>query len=144
MYFSTAVTFSNSAGLSGSQSIGPCRITDQQKKVEDGVSGRAGQIEGLLKQPGSSDSLRGTSEGELLDCHFSGGVDPRWVETPWVYTTMYAGDVGYVGCCIYLLQAIIFEKGYISFSFLGAKKQQNSQQSITIFRISFFFHVAGV
>jgi len=26
------------------------RITDQQKKVEDGVSGRAGQIEGLLKQ----------------------------------------------------------------------------------------------
>ena len=30
------------------------RITDQQKKVEDGVSGRAGQIEGLLKQPGNS------------------------------------------------------------------------------------------
>ena len=29
------------------------RITDHQKKVEDGVSGRAGQIEGLLKQLGS-------------------------------------------------------------------------------------------
>ena len=40
-----------------------CRITDSQKKVEDGVSGRSWQIEGLLKQPGDSKGHAGRTFG---------------------------------------------------------------------------------
>ena len=46
--------------------------------MEDGVSGRAGQIEGLLKQPGSSDNF-GSLEGKLL-------VGCQWRSVTMLYT----------------------------------------------------------
>lgn len=117
------------------------RITDQQKKVEDGVSGRAGQIEGLLKQLGNSGTRteRNHHGGGTFGCRDGWkhhGMLPR----------MYAGDVGYVGCRLDIPFSSLntFEKGYISFCFLGAKKPHNSQQSITTFRISILFMLQQV
>ena len=64
------------------------------------------------------------------------------LHTPWTFhACMRAGDVGYVGCWLDIpfSNLNIFEKGYISFSFLGAEKPQTSQQIITTFRISILF-----
>lgn len=112
------------------------RITDQQKKVEDGVSGRAGQIEGLLKQLGNSGTRteRNHHGGGTFGCRDGWkhhGMLPR----------MYAGYVGYVGCWLflYLFQAIIFEKGYISFSFVGPLKSHRLRSKASLLSESQFF-----
>ena len=96
----------------------PARITDQQKKVEDGVSSRAGQIEGLLKQPGSSDNWEEHGLDELLDFWkgsfwwiVSGGVLQCF--RPWTLQRCMLDRP---------FSSYHFWEGFISFSFLGAKK----------------------